>query len=126
MTRVGAVALGVGLMFLGACASMKVAEGVRISSPAELAGRWVGTVDPGRWGPSTPFQMTITPDGSLTALWDSNTAWGTITVQDGRATFEMHPVIHEGTVRLLEDGGKRQLIFDDTFQHFQARVVRQK
>ena len=126
MTRIGAVASGVALMFLGACASMKAAEGVRISSPAELAGHWVGTVDPGRRGPATPFQMTITPDGSLTALWDSNTAWGTIMVQDGRGTFQMHPVMHEGTVRLLEDGGKPQLIFDDTFQRFQARVVRQK
>jgi hypothetical protein len=125
MTRIGAVTLGVSLMFLGACASMKAAEGVRISSPAELAGHWVGTVGPGRWGPATPFQMTITPDGSLTALWDSNTAWGTIMVQDGRGTFQMHPVMHEGTVRLLEDGGKPQLIFDDTFQRFQARVVRQ-
>jgi hypothetical protein len=127
MRRVGAVTLIlVALMFLGACASMKAAEGISITSPAELAGHWVGTVDPGRWGPATPFSVTITPTGDLTAFWDSDTAWGSVTVQNGRATFEMHPAMHEGTVRLFDDGGKRQLVLQDFFQPFLAQVVLQK
>lgn len=126
MTRVTRIAFGIALVVLSACASMGGGEGVPISSVSELAGHWVGTVDPGRWGPATPFQLDIAPDGRLTATWDINTAWGTISVHNGRATFEMHPLLHEGTVRLYESGGKRTLVLDDDFRPFQARVVQRK
>ena len=119
--------MGVSLLLaLGACASAQLADGQRIDSVNQLAGQWTGTVDPGRWGPATPFQLSITPAGQLTATWESNTAWGTVTVVNGRATFEMHPDLYEGTVRLFDDGGRRQLVLDDYRLPFQARVAMQK
>ena len=66
--------------------------------------------------------LTITPDGHLTATWDSNTAWGTVTVQNGRARFEMSPTVHEGTIRLYQRGSTRELVLEDELQSLNARV----
>ena len=98
-------------------------SGSPIERMSAIAGTWVGTVTPGHWGVEDPFTLTITPDGQLTATWDSNTAWGTVTLDNGRATFEMHPDVHEGTIRLYESGGKRELVLEDELQSLNARVV---
>src|SRR5205814_10143638 len=87
-----------------------------------LAGTWTGTVRPGHWGVADPFDLTITPDGQLTATGDSNAAWGTVTVQDGRARFEMSPAVHEGTIRLYQRGSTRELVLEDELQSLNARV----
>jgi len=70
-----------------------------------------------------PFNLTITPDGQLTATWDSNTAWGTVTIQDGRARFEMHPTLHEGSIRLYQQGHTRELVLQDELQSLNAHVM---
>jgi hypothetical protein len=125
MTRFGSGLLAAAVVLLAGCASMRGVDGAPISAISTIAGTWTGTVTPGRWGVADPFNVTITPDGQLTAAWDSNTAWGTVTVRNGQASFEMHPMLYEGTIRLYEDGGRRQLLLDDRWQPFTARVVPQ-
>jgi len=105
---------------------MRAVNGAPIDDTSAIAGTWTGTVTPGRWGLADPFNLTITPDGQLTATWDSNTAWGTVTVRNGQASFEMHPMLYEGSIRLYEDGGTRQLVLQDEWQFFFARVRPQK
>ena len=126
MTRFGSVLLAAAVVLLAGCASMRAVDGAPIDGTSAIAGTWTGTVTPGRWGLADPFNLTITPDGQLTATWDSNTVWGTVTVRNGRASFEMHPTLHEGSVRLYEDGGTRQLVLQDEWQFFVARVRPQK
>ena len=122
MTRFGLVLLAATLILAG-CASMQAATSAPIDGLSALAGTWTGTVTPGHWGVADPFNLTITPDGQLTATWDSNTAWGTVTVQDGRARFEMSPTVHEGTIRLYQRGSTRELVLEDELQSLSARVV---
>ena len=107
------------------CASVQPVAGLPIADVSAIAGTWTGTMTPGHWALEDPFTLTITPDGQLTAAWDSNTAWGTVTVLNGQASFEMHPALYEGTIRLYENGGRRQLILDDDWQPFTAQVVAQ-
>jgi hypothetical protein len=107
-------------------ATPRTSSGSPIEGTSALAGTWTGTVTPGHWGVEDPFTLTITPDGHLTATWDSNTAWGTVTVEHGRATFEMHPDFHEGTIRLYDTGGKRELVLEDELQSLTARVAPRK
>ena len=126
MTRFGLVLLATALTFLAGCASTRAIAGAPISDTSAIAGRWVGTVTPGLWGLADAFNLTITPDGQLTASWNSNTAWGTVAVQNGQATFEMHPMLYEGSIRLYEDGGTRQLVLQDEWQSFRAWVRPQK
>jgi uncharacterized protein YndB with AHSA1/START domain len=126
MTRLGSVVAAAAFVFLAGCASMQSVAGVPIDGTIALAGTWTGTVTPGHWGVMDPFNLTITPDGRLTATWDSDTAWGTVTVENGRATFEMHPTIYEGTIRLYESGGTRELILQDEVRSLTARVVQQR
>jgi len=122
MTRFGLVLLAATLILAG-CASMQAATSAPIDGLSALAGTWTGTVTPGHWGVADPFNLTITPDGQLTATWDSNTAWGTVTVQDGRARFEMEPTLHEGSIRLYQGGRTRELVLEDDLQSLSARVV---
>src|SRR5437773_9189917 len=126
MTRFALVLLAAAVVFSAGCASMQAARSAPIDGMSALAGTWTGTVTPGHWGLADPFNLTITPDGQLTATWDSNTAWGTVTVRNGRASFEMHPTLYEGSIRLYEDGGTRQLVLQDEWQFFLARVRPQK
>ena len=123
MTRFGSVVLAATVVLFAGCASMQAARSAPIDGTSALAGTWRGTVTPGHWGVADPFNLTITPDGQLTATWDSNTAWGTVTVQDGRARFEMHPTLHEGSIRLYQAGRTRELVLQDELQSLNARVV---
>ncbi len=103
------------------CASLPAAAGVPIADVGEIAGKWAGTVTPG----DEPFYLAITPGGALTATWGASMAWGTVTVHDGKATFEMQPALREGTVTLYTDGGTRRLVLDDQWGAFNARVTPQ-
>ena len=103
------------------CASLPAAAGVPIADIGEIAGKWAGTVTPG----DEPFYLAITPGGALTATWGANMAWGTVTVRDGKGTFEMQPALREGTVTLYTDGGIRRLVLDDQWGSFNARVTPQ-
>ena len=123
MTRLVSVLLAATIVFSAGCASMQAGRSAPIDGMSALAGTWTGTVTPGHWGVADQFNLTITPDGHLTATWDSNTAWGTVTVQDGRARFEMSPTVHEGTIRLYQRGSTRELVLEDELQSLSARVV---
>src|SRR5437667_12892141 len=107
MTRFGSVLLAASVVFSAGCALLQTAASAPINGTSALAGTWTGTVTPGHWGVADPFNLTITPDGHLTATWDSNTAWGTVTVQNGRARFEMSPTVPEGTIRPTARGSTR-------------------
>jgi hypothetical protein len=120
--RFGFALLATGLTLLAGCATLRSVEVVPISAPSAIAGTWTGTVTPGRWGVSDPIVVTITPDGQLTAEWDSNTAWGSVTVRDGQATYHMEPTVYEGTIRLYRSGGTQSLVLDDEVQPFTAEV----
>ena len=122
MTRFGSVLVAATVVFSAGCASIQAGRSAPIDGMSALAGRWTGTVTPGHWGVADPFNLTITPDGQLTATWDSNTAWGTVTVQDGRARFEMSPTLYEGTIRLYEGGRTRELVLEDELHSLNARV----
>jgi len=110
-----------GLILVGVvgCASMPGAAGTPIADTGVIAGKWAGTVTPG----DEPFYLTINPGGTLTAAWGSNMTWGTVMVRNGQATFEMQPGPYEGSIRLYENGGTRQIVLDDLWASFSARAV---
>jgi hypothetical protein len=121
MKRLGGLFVAVALV--AGCASVQRPEGAPIADPGVIAGDWVGTMTPGREGVQDHFYLTITRAGTLTAAWGANTAWGTVSVANGRAIFQMHPPLYEGTVTLYESGGDRTLVLDDDWNAFNARVV---
>src|SRR2546421_12092096 len=99
MTRFRSVLLAASVVFSAGCASLQTAASAPINGTSAIAGTWTGTVTPGHWGVADPFDLTITPDGQLTASWDSNTAWWEGTVAKGRAKFEMQRKEHAGAMR---------------------------
>lgn len=110
------------LALVAGCASMPATgAGTPIAAVDVIAGEWAGTVTPG----DLPFYLTITPGGTLSATWGSNTAWGTVSIHDGQASFEMQPGLYEGSIRLYDEGGTRQLVLDDAWASLNARVVPQ-
>jgi hypothetical protein len=121
----GSALLLVTLTILAGCASLPAANGAPIINIDQLAGKWAGTINPGHDGFADPFYLTITPDGKLVAGWGVDTSWGTVTIRNGQATFEMQPPISEGTIRLYLDGGRRTLIMDGVLPSFSAQVTPQ-
>jgi hypothetical protein len=121
----GCALLLVTLTILAGCASMPSASGAPITGIDQIAGKWAGTINPGHNGFADPFYLTITSDGKLVAGWGVNTSWGTVTIRNGQATFEMQPPISEGTIRLYLDGGRRTLFMDGVLPSFSAQVTPQ-
>jgi len=115
------VMAGLILVGVAGCASMPGAAGTPIADAGVIVGKWAGTVTPG----DEPFHLTINPGGTLTAAWGSNMAWGTVMVRNGQATFEMQPGPYEGSIRLYENGGTRQIVLNDLWASFSARAVPQ-
>ena len=118
----GSTLLVVALVILAGCGSLKPARGVPITDINLIAGKWAGTMTPGEQA----FYLTITPDRKLTATWGPNTAWGMVTLQNGRATYNMEPPVYEGTITLYVDGDRRTLVMDDTFASFNAQATPQR
>ena len=87
-----------------------------------IVGRWAGTATPG----DQPFSLTINPGGTLVATWDGEARWGTVTVREGEATYEMQPGGYEGTIHLFEGEGGRRIVLQDasTALHAQGVPVR--
>src|SRR6266851_4133900 len=106
------------LTILVGCASFPSASGAPITDIDQIAGKWAGTINPGHNGFEDPFYLTITPDRKLVAGWGVNTSWGTVTIRNGQATFEMQPPVAEGSIRLYLDGGKRTLLMDGVLPSF--------
>ena len=121
----GSALLVVALVILAGCGSLKPARGVPITDINLIAGKWAGTMTPSPSGEQA-FYLTITPDRKLTAAWGGNTAWGTVTLQNGRATYNMEPPVYEGTITLYVDGDRRTLVMDDTWASFNAQVTPQR
>jgi hypothetical protein len=111
--------MGLVLMMLGGCASATPAP---VDSIAPLVGKWSGTVDQG--GGLQFFYLTVHADGSFVATWGLNWSWGTITLENGRASFQMTPPLREGTLRYYPDEGKPQLFMDALFANFHAVVTK--
>ena len=107
------------LVLVAGCASLPPAAGMPIADVGVIAGKWAGTITPG----DEPFYLTITPGRTLTATWGPSYAWGTVTLGNGKATFEMEPGLREGTVTLYEAGGSRRLVLNDVWSTFNAQVV---
>jgi hypothetical protein len=126
-TRRGSpLALLLALTILTGCASLSPPSGAPITDIDQIAGKWVGTINPGSNSFEDPFYLTIMPDGKLVAGWGINTSWGTVTIRNGQATFQMEPPIAEGSIRLYLDGGKRTLIMDAVTPSFTAQVTPQR
>ena len=90
-----------------ACASARSSgTATPIASVASIAGTWTGTIDFGAG--DRPCTLTIQPGGQAAMVAPSLTANGTITVKDGKGSYEF-PARSEGAVTLYQDGGKRQL-----------------
>jgi hypothetical protein len=105
------------------CASLRSVAGEPIASIDQIAGKWAGTITPGHNSVQEPFYLTIMPDGRLVAGWGIDTSWGTVTLRNGQATFEMRPPIAEGSIRLYVDGGKRTLVMEGVLPSFLAQVT---
>ena len=106
------------LAILAGCGALKPAGATPITDISLIAGDWAGTITP----PYEPFYLKITPDRKLVAAWGPNYAWGTVTLRDGQATYEMQPPVLEGTIRLYLDGDRRALALDDRWASFNAQV----
>jgi hypothetical protein len=106
------------LAILAGCAALKPAAETPITDISLIAGDWAGTITE----PYEPFYLKITPDRKLVAAWGVNYAWGTVTLRNGQATYEMQPNLLEGTIRLYLDGDRRTLVLDDRWASFNAQV----
>ena len=115
------------LVALTACASLRAAEraaeGVPITGIDLIAGKWAGTRTPGSPGMDDRFYLTITPDFKMTASWGVNTTWGTVTLRDGQAAYQMDPGQLEGTIRLYVKGTRRTLVLDDLWATYSAELT---
>jgi len=115
--------LGATLAIMASCASLPSAAGEPITDINQIVGKWAGTITPGHNSVQEPFYLTIMPDGRLVAGWGVDTAWGSVTLRNGQATFEMKPPISQGSIRLYVDGGKRTLVMDAVLPSFLAQVT---
>jgi hypothetical protein len=109
----------------GCAGSMQSAQGVAVTDINQLAGKWAGTVTPAGAGQDAIY-VTITPDRKLTAAWGPNTAWGTVSIQNGKATYRMEPLEYEGTMTLYVEGAKKTLVMDDLWLPFYATMTPQQ
>lgn len=115
----GALALLVALAALGGCASLFAGTGAPIADVGAIVGTWAGTSTPR----DQPFSLTINPGGTLVATWGGQKRWGTVTVQNGEATYEMQPGDYEGRIRLFDEGGARRLLLEDASARLRAQAV---
>lgn len=120
------LALLLTLIILTGCASLLPPSGAPITDIDQIAGKWVGTINPGYNSFEDPFYLTIMPDGKLVAGWGVNTSWGIVMIRNGQASFQMEPPIAEGSIKLYLDGGKRTLIMDAVNPSFTAQVTPQR
>ena len=118
----GVLAMVFALVALGGCGSVPSAKGTPITSIDQIAGKWAGTINPGPPSGEDAFYLTISPDRKLVATWGGNTAWGTVSLKDGRASFEMQPPVYEGSITLYDEGDRRSLVLNELWATFTAQV----
>lgn len=108
----------------GGCASSMQAPDP-VSGLDQIAGRWQGLISfPGRF--DQLIYLTVASDGRLFAVWGSNQAWGTATVEGGKARFQMAPPPFEGDLNLYGTGGDRSVVMRELWGSFIARLTPQK
>jgi hypothetical protein len=117
--------LGAILAIITCCVSLPSVSGDPITDIDQIVGKWAGTITPGHNSAEEPFYLIVMPDGRLVAGWGVDTSWGTVTLRNGEATFEMKPPIAEGSIRLDVDGGQRTLVMAGVLPSFRAQVTPQ-
>jgi uncharacterized protein YndB with AHSA1/START domain len=80
----GALAL-VALALTAGCATV---PSVPLTDVRPLVGKWRGTISVGLGAPQF-YYLTVNPDASIVATWGPNWQWGNITLNGGRARFEL-------------------------------------
>lgn len=110
------------MLLLTGCASSPPTP---VTSIVPLVGKWAGTVDVGK-GPIQFFYLTINADQTLVAAWGTNWSWGSITVANGQATYQMRPPPLEGRMRFYPGDGAPTLYMDDLWASFHAVVTKQQ
>ena len=108
------------LILLTGCASSRTP----VTSIGPLVGKWAGTVTTG--GPQEFFYLTINADETLVAAWGINWTWGTITVVNGQATYQMTPPPLEGSLLFYQGTEKSTLYMKDLWASFYAVVTKQQ
>jgi hypothetical protein len=112
------------LLVLGGCASM-MQPSTPVTSLDQLAGKWQGLITfPGRFDQF--MYLTIEPDGRLFATWGSIQAWGTATVEGGKARFQMSPPPFAGDLKLYGSGPQRALFMQELWGSFTANLNPQR
>lgn len=123
--RAGRVTLALVLaaiaLTLAACASGGGMGASPIAGVQALAGVWEGTLDIGAG--ERRCTLTIGADGRATIVGETMTAYGTVTVRDGKGRF-VFPARSEGNVTLYESGSARQLTLKGDSGVFLANVAR--
>jgi hypothetical protein len=95
---------------------------LRVDNIDQIAGQWNGMVTIGQ--SMNLITVTIKPDRSLTAIWGSITAQGTVTVSNGQASYQMGPPLQEGTFKLYAGTGST-LYMESLDGVFYANLKRQ-
>lgn len=116
-----ALVLAAIVLTLGACASGGAAGASAIAGVQALAGVWEGTLDIGAG--DRRCTLTIGADGKATIVGETMTAYGTVTVKDGKGRY-IFPARSEGAVTLYESGTARQLTLKGDSGVFLANVTR--
>ena len=107
----GAFAL-VALALTAGCATV---PSVPLTDVRPLVGKWRGTISVGL-GPPQFYYLTVNPDASIVATWGPNWQWGNITLNGGRARFELSHLTsgtllrRQGRPRHHDDSRLRRLV----------------
>jgi uncharacterized protein YndB with AHSA1/START domain len=105
----GALAVAA-LSLLAGCATV---PSVPLTDVRPIVGKWRGTISVGMGAPQF-YYLTVNPDASIVAEWGVNWQWGTITLDGGRARFELSHLT-SGTLLYFNDKGGRVITMTPDF-----------
>jgi uncharacterized protein YndB with AHSA1/START domain len=105
----GALAVAA-LSLLAGCATV---PSVPLTDVRPIVGKWRGTISVGMGAPQF-YYLTVNPDASIVAEWGVNWQWGTITLNGGRARFELSHLT-SGTLLYFNDKGGRVITMTPDF-----------
>jgi hypothetical protein len=118
----GLVVIAVALALAACAAAGGRSAPVPISSVGALAGTWRGTVNIGTG--DLPCTLTLDPAGKAQIQGPAFTAFGTVTVKDGKGSYSF-PGRSDGSATQYTEGGKPQLHLDGLSGQFQVWVTKQ-
>lgn len=73
------------LVLVAGCATV---PSIPLTDIRAIQGKWRGTITVGMGTPQF-YYLTVNPDSTIVAEWGSNWQWGTISLNGGRARFEI-------------------------------------